>query len=842
MGDFGGTKLQAAKIAAKAIVESLVPPPDGFDPTGKIALVTFADDATTQFGLTSVSGGNAGFIEGAIDTLTSGGWTSIGDGVLEAQSLLGQAFDPPPGGYGGTLPTWQTMTVLSDGINNRAWNPNRYYVYAPDAHHDGNGPWIDGPLSRPDRTWAGYSLPNVSTIAIGQDADLSELEALARYGGGTSIYLPGPESATKLTSASLDFSDAFGSAFAEGTGYDRIGSARASTTGALTAIDAGTVEPGATELRVVLTSAAVSLRFVQLVHEGDASPIAPTSTSADGSAVAFRIPQPAPGAWHAVVYAPDAPSTSEPAVFLESTVRAPAHLFALADAEAVRPLPANPGPDDAYEPAPIGSDIVLRSSLDELGPQANCNAVAVVTAPPLPALVALDRRFPVALWDDGAHDDGEAGDGVFGARFRTTGVAGMYDIRFTTTCVSSVSGATIRREARRAVTLGAPVDSDGDGMFDAWETLYGLNPQDPSDAASDLDGDGVANVLELHYRTNPANSDTDGGGESDGSELAAGRDPLDGSDDVAKAPFLSAMPGNGKVVLAFGMSTSGLRLHVQRAASALGPFRDITSEAGRGALAFADDSASNEADACYRVRTLDEAGNASGWSRTSCVRPRPDPDSPQLAIVAAPASAHSREVTLTLSGADVPHRVETFGLDRGVLSSGLSELRVGFGPDLSAVTWQPFTTSIAVRLPDAERPTVWLQARDYAGNASAPIPVAVPLSRATSLDRAIALEERAQDAAAQRDWATARANVTSSLTPLRRSIAIAVERIARAHGKPTADDLHLLATLQRILVKKEAAVALLRPLLAVKGLALLNEALDLERELSAWADARRISP
>jgi pectate lyase len=42
---------------------------------------------------------------------------------------------------------------------------------------------------------------------------------------------------------------------------------------------------------------------------------------------------------------------------------------------------------------------------------------------------------------------------------------------------------------------GEPVaDSDKDGMPDAWETKYGLNPNDPTDAAKDLNGDGYTNI------------------------------------------------------------------------------------------------------------------------------------------------------------------------------------------------------------------------------------------------------------------------------------------------------------------------------------------------------------
>lgn len=58
-----------------------------------------------------------------------------------------------------------------------------------------------------------------------------------------------------------------------------------------------------------------------------------------------------------------------------------------------------------------------------------------------------------------------------------------------------------------------PMDTDGDGLSDEME---------------DQNGNGVRDLDE----TDMFNADTDGGGESDGSEVAAGRDPLDPTDDL----------------------------------------------------------------------------------------------------------------------------------------------------------------------------------------------------------------------------------------------------------------------------------------------------------------------
>ena len=92
-------------------------------------------------------------------------------------------------------------------------------------------------------------------------------------------------------------------------------------------------------------------------------------------------------------------------------------------------------------------------------------------------------------------------------------------------------------------------DPDNDGLLNVHECSYGTNPTNPdtdydgltdgeevyryytnpliADADADIDGDGLTNVQEVDiYHTDPSLPDTDGDGFDDGVEVEAGSDPL----------------------------------------------------------------------------------------------------------------------------------------------------------------------------------------------------------------------------------------------------------------------------------------------------------------------------
>ena len=79
-------------------------------------------------------------------------------------------------------------------------------------------------------------------------------------------------------------------------------------------------------------------------------------------------------------------------------------------------------------------------------------------------------------------------------------------------------------------------DVDGDGMPTAWELEKGLKPNDPTDAAIDMDQDGLTNLEEYETGTEPGIADTDNDGLVDGDEINIYfTNPLEGNVDLALA-------------------------------------------------------------------------------------------------------------------------------------------------------------------------------------------------------------------------------------------------------------------------------------------------------------------
>ncbi|MES2438604.1 MAG: DUF1800 family protein [Verrucomicrobiota bacterium] len=99
-----------------------------------------------------------------------------------------------------------------------------------------------------------------------------------------------------------------------------------------------------------------------------------------------------------------------------------------------------------------------------------------------------------------------------------SGTAGRIDLATETGVRALISAAPL-----------GPLDSDSDGMPDAWETANLFNPASAADAPLDSDSDGLSNLKECLIGTNPRDADSDDDGATDGVEHLRGFDPLSAS-------------------------------------------------------------------------------------------------------------------------------------------------------------------------------------------------------------------------------------------------------------------------------------------------------------------------
>jgi hypothetical protein len=329
------------------------------------------------------------------------------------------------------------------------------------------------------------------------------------------------------------------------------------------------------------------------------------------------------------------------------------------------------------------------------------------------------------LFDDGEHGDGKANDGLYGNLFTpltslsTGNPEGSCRVKVQT---DGVAGEIGPRYGHLAFALEF-VDTDGDGMPDIWEDTHGLNKLDPDDASEDPDLDDLDNLAEYNNGTDPNNSDTDGGGENDGSEVNLfGQDPLDPADDEIPAiEWVDASPHISATVMTFNVDPDYNRLRLARATSLArlaSPDADyawVENNVDPTGV-YTDDGLTNGATYSYRMMAVDGDGHRSAVSPARDATPKEDPFPPALIGVLINDGA----ISTTVRGVTLSFFFEEPTLDPETQDA--TEVLLSNEPTFTGASWQPYSDTLPWTLADTlsqgDVAEVYAKFRDEALNES----------------------------------------------------------------------------------------------------------------------------
>ncbi len=380
---------------------------------------------------------------------------------------------------------------------------------------------------------------------------------------------------------------------------------------------------------------------------------------------------------------------------------------------------------------------VIATLTDGSGPVLGATVRVLITHP---------ERTPVTLRlrDDGGGHDGLANDGVYGATFCATtkasgsgggadenappSLTGSYQVTLESQGTDNL-GRSFQRISRSSFQIyeeeqGLGGDSDGDGMPDRYETLHSGLDALVADAALDLDQDGLSNLDEYENGTDPLSMDTDGGGETDRSEVDAGANPLDSTDDALSAPLMAQVvnysardhirpeslshelaPKSGENIIALSMESNYSRFEIERSTSSTGPFSHIGTTHVADEGIFHDQGLANGTRYYYRAVPYTAAGRKGVPTRVFSGVPRSDPFPPSGSVRIDAHSPATSSGTVHLAFSYTPDAVQ---------------MRVGLGRNLSHRPWLPVIPSItgfSIGSPaHGSEVLVSVEYRDAAGN------------------------------------------------------------------------------------------------------------------------------
>ncbi len=382
MSDYG--KLEAAKNAARAFI-------DHANIGDMISVVSFASSATVHYPLTTISGSaqwNAA--KTAVNALVAGGYTALGQGArtgYDQLQLRGQKDHD-----------W-SMVLLSDGME----NVSPY--------------WADSSVS-------GVIVPSktvVHTVALGRDADTMLLAAIAGQTGGMfyeagtdllptqlsqSASMSGPSLPKALSNRLTDIYKSVG----EVIGHQQRLWERTGTVVKLESFEVP-VEKGLPEGIFFVNWESVRGYIRMNLRDPDGISVQPGYPNMvhqeDATHQQYRIQNPKPGVW---------------TVTLESLEGPTEYLFILSGrSNTTMHVALGLKPQERF----VGAHIPILAVLTDEKPILNAEVWALVQGP------GEGMQTTIQLFDDGAHADGRADDGVYGNIYTGAIRAGGYLVKAT---------------------------------------------------------------------------------------------------------------------------------------------------------------------------------------------------------------------------------------------------------------------------------------------------------------------------------------------------------------------------------------------------------------------------
>ncbi|RLB09365.1 MAG: hypothetical protein DRG59_02560 [Deltaproteobacteria bacterium] len=547
----GDSKINAAKTAAKFYVESA-------SDDDRLGLVTFNGnnsecdhDAVIDYALTDVLGHRNNLIS-KIRSVTESGWTSIGDGLKDGRNEVMSATSSAD---------IHSIVLLSDGMENEGdyWALNNPSCSTPPVKNSFD----------PTSGWA--SGVRIDTVAFGPTTNQEIMQNIAAFTEGdyyyvsfdppsTSALAMAPEDGNGLAAAPVSSSlevpnrlaNVYRSIEEEVYGQDRLFyTAVRVSAGSPVSVKIPVTEKAGGGIRDAVFGfnwqADVGAVNIKL-YDPDGILVVASSTwkifSCETNKVYHYGKILPTGEWEAVI---------QPSKNIQLLCTLSGKIVRGVDIDIkFSQVPAH----EKCDPRPVSTYLrglpitILVNLNDSRGGISGPNMVAEISNPE-----GTSNRL--VLFDDGDHEDGLPGDGIYGNSYTRTpffsngggadfparppsGKVGSYTVSVTARGQSNY-GEEFERYATGSfhvydyVGQECDPDKDKDGLPDRWENLVGLDDTDPSDIGDDNDNDGLNNKDEFHYGTHPFNADTDSGGESDGSEVMNGRDPLYQRDDLLPA-------------------------------------------------------------------------------------------------------------------------------------------------------------------------------------------------------------------------------------------------------------------------------------------------------------------